>query len=297
MKPEGVGPRPRAGVGPRPRVGAGVRLLSPGLEDFRSKAVTIDADGVLHRGQRVLPGALALLAQLDERGIPWRIVTNNSRQTAATAAAHYRDLGLPIDDAHVVTAADAMAAYIVQHHVGSGRPRVYPVGDRDQRATLEAAGCRLTEDDDRAEWVAVGVNRWLTFRRLFHACNAVRRGAGFVVANMDPTVPTEDGAIPGAGALAAAIQVATGREPINIGKPAPELMLQALGQMGAAPVDSIHLGDRLDSDVLGARRAGMVSALVTTGDHTLEDALALEEAERPHVVAPDLPSLMEWLFR
>jgi 4-nitrophenyl phosphatase len=274
-----------------------VAVLEEGLTDFHAGAVTIDADGVLHRGQRVLPGALTLLRQLDRRRIPWRIVTNNSRQTAATAAAHYRHLGLPIDDGHVVTAADAMAAYIVQHHAGGGRPWVYPVGDRDQRATLKAAGCRLTEDDGRAEWVAVGVNRWLTFRRLFHACNAVRRGAGFVVANMDPTVPTEDGAIPGAGALAAAIQVATGREPINIGKPAPELMLQALGQMECAPVDSIHLGDRLDSDVLGARRAGMVAALVTTGDHTLEDALALGEPERPHLVAPDLPSLMEWLFR
>jgi 4-nitrophenyl phosphatase len=278
------------------KLGAGVELLAGGLDAFQPKAVTIDADGVLHRGRRVLPGALALLRGLDRRRVPWRIVTNNSRQTAAIAAAHYRHLGLPIDDGQVVTAADAMAAYIVQHHAGSGRPWVYPVGDRDQRATLVAAGCRLTEDDRRAEWVAVGVNRWLTFRRLFHACNAVRRGAGFVVANLDPTVPTEDGAIPGAGALAAAIQVATGREPVNIGKPSPELMLQALGQMGAAPVDAVHLGDRLDSDVLGARRAGMVAALVTTGDHTLEDALALEEPERPHLVASALPALMEWLF-
>ena len=277
---------------------SGVELLAPELASFRPKALTIDADGVLHRGTLVLPGAVELLAQLDARGLPWRVVTNNSRLTAAGAAAHFRHLGLPVGDANVVTAADAMAAYIVQHHPGPGRPIVYPVGDRDQRATLLAAGCRLTEDDTRAEWVAVGVNRGLTFRRLYHACNAVRRGAGFVVANMDPTVPTEDGAIPGAGALAAAIQVATGGQPIVIGKPAPELMLQALDQMGCAPADSAHVGDRLDSDVLGARRAGQVAALVTTGGEiTREHALAVPEAERPHVVAGDLATLTAWLLR
>lgn len=253
---------------------------------------------MLHRGSRLLPGGVELLERLDGRGMPWRIVTNNSRQTAVVAAAHFRHLGLPVGDANVVTAADATAAYIAQHHVGPGRPLVYPVGDREQRATLLAAGCRLTEDDTRAEWIAVGVNRWLTFRRLVHACNAVRRGAGFVVANLDPTVPTEDGAIPGAGALAAAIQVATGRVPIVIGKPAPELMLQALDQMRCAPADSVHVGDRIDSDVLGARRAGQIAALVTTGgDVTREHALAAPEAERPHVVAADLATLTEWLLR
>jgi 4-nitrophenyl phosphatase len=277
---------------------SGVELLWPGVEAFRPKAVTIDADGVLHRGARVLPGAVDLLVQLDGRGLPWRIVTNNSRHTAAAAAAHFRHLGLPVGDDNVVTAADALAAYISQHHPGPGRPIVYPVGDRDQRASLLAAGCRLTDDDTRAAWVAVGVNRWLTFRRLFHACNAVRRGAGFVVANLDPTVPTEDGAIPGAGALAAAIKVATSREPIVIGKPSPELMLQALGQMECAPSDSVHIGDRIDSDVLGARRAGQVAALVTTGGEiTREHALALPEAERPHVVAGDLATLTAWLLR
>lgn len=268
------------------------------MDAFRPRAVTLDADGVLHRGRRLLPGAVEMLEALERRAMPWRVVTNNSRQTAATAAAHFRHIGLPVPDTNVVTAADALAAYIVQSHVGPGRPLVYPVGDRDQRAALVAAGCRLTEDDRRAAWVAVGVNRGLTFRRLVKACNAIRRGAGFVVANLDPTVPTEDGAIPGVGALAAAIQVATGRSYVGIGKPAPQLMLQALAEMGCAPADAVHVGDRLDSDVLGARRAGIVAAFVPTGgDHTREDALAAPDAERPHLLAPDLETMTAWLVR
>ena len=113
-------------------------------------------------------------------------------------------------------------------------------------------------------------------------------------ANLDPTIPSETGAIPGVGSIAAALQVATGVQPTNVGKPSPELMLQAVDSMGARPEESAHLGDRLDSDVLGARRAGMVSVLVETGGHNRDDAMRLPESERPDVIAVDLPSVIKW---
>lgn len=278
-----------------------IEYLDERLRDVKPAGVTLDADGVLHRGRNALPGAADLLRGLDARGIPWQIVTNNSRQTAQRAAAHFRAIGLPVGDANVLTAADAMAAFIARDHAGthgrSGQPLVYPVGDRDQRDCLIAGGCRLTDDEDRAEYVAVGVNRQLTFQRLFHACNAIRRGAQFVVANMDATVPTETGAIPGAGALAAAIRVATGRDPFNIGKPAPELMIQALRKMGCVADLSIHVGDRIDSDVPAARQANMWAVLVTTGDFDRASGVAATGDARPHLIAPDLPTLNGWLLR
>jgi 4-nitrophenyl phosphatase len=272
-----------------------IELLRPGLERFRPTALTIDADGVLHRGHDVLPGALDLIEALDARGIPWKIVTNNSRQTRQAAAAVYRRLGLPVGDDNVSTAADAMAAYIAAQSPGKRRPIVFSLANVELDHTLRAAGCRITRDEARAEWLAVGLDRRLTYRKLQRGCDAVRRGARFVTANLDPTIPSETGAIPGVGSIAAAVQVATGVQPTNIGKPAPQLMLQAVEAMGARPEQSVHLGDRLDSDVMGARNAGMVSVLVETGGHNRADALRLPETERPDAIAPDLPTVLAWL--
>lgn len=273
---------------------APIAFLTAGARAFRPAAVTVDADGVLHRGRSVLPGALELIDRLERRGIPWRIVTNNSRQSPADAARFYRELGLPVGDRNVSTAAQAMATYIATHQQGRGAPLVFSLGDADLTATLEAAGCVVTEDEDAAEWVATALDRTVDYDRLRRAADAVRRGARFVTANLDPTIPSEAGAIPGVGAIAALIQVATGVEPVNIGKPAPELMLQAVDAMGAAPKKAAHLGDRLDSDVLGARRAGMMAVLVETGGHTRRDAMGLPPAERPDVVAADLARIIEW---
>src|SRR2546425_3089914 len=272
----------------------GIEILRPERATFRPRAVTIDADGVLHRGQSLLPGAVELLEALDARGIPWKIVTNNSRQTHQGAAAVYRRLGLPVGDANVSTAADALATYIATHARGKGKPVVLSVGSSELDDTLRAAGCRLTRDEERAEWVAVGLDRRLTYRKLQRCADAVRRGATFVSANLDPTIPSETGAIPGVGSIAAALQVATGVQPTNVGKPSPELMLQAVDSMGARPEESAHLGDRLDSDVLGARRAGMVSVLVETGGHNRDHPMRLPESERPDVIAVDLPSVIKW---
>ena len=272
----------------------GIEILRQERAGFRPRALTIDADGVLHRGQSLLPGAVELLEALDARGIPWKIVTNNSRQTHQGAAAVYRRLGLPVGDRNVSTAAEALATYIATHARGKGKPVVFSLGSSELDDTLRAAGCRLTRDEDRAEWVAVGLDRRLTYRKLQRGADAVRRGANFVSANLDPTIPSETGAIPGVGSIAAALQVATGVEPTNVGKPSPELMLQAVDSMGARPEESAHLGDRLDSDVLGARRAGMVAILVETGGHTRHDALRLPESERPDAIAVDLPSVINW---
>ncbi len=267
-------------------------ILNPAFPRFRPSTVTIDADGVLHRGQNVLAGAVELINVLDAHSIPWRIVTNNSRQTPAVAAAHYQHLGLPVDAAHVLTAANALAVYIVAKHVGPGQPLVFSVGDADLENTLRAEGCVLTDDEKAAEYVAVGLNRALTYELLKRGSDAVRRGAHFLCANLDPTIPDETGAVPGVGAIAAAIAVASSRAPINIGKPGPELMWQAIRLMGGTPEAAVHLGDRLDSDVLAARRAGMVAVLVTTGGHTRAEGLATPVAERPDVIASDLPMLL-----
>src|SRR5215210_8017466 len=103
----------------------GIEILRQERADFRPRALTIDADGVLHRGQAILPGAVDLLEALDARAIPWKIVTNNSRQTHQVAAAGFRRLGLPVGDGNVSTAAEALANYIATHATGKRKPVVF----------------------------------------------------------------------------------------------------------------------------------------------------------------------------
>src|SRR5919199_6770218 len=116
----------------------GIEILRPERAHFRPRALTIDADGVLHRGATLLPGAVELLEALEARSIPWKIVTNNSRQTHQVAAAVYRRLGLPVGDGNVSTAAEALATYIATHARGRRKPVVLSLGSSELDETLRA---------------------------------------------------------------------------------------------------------------------------------------------------------------
>jgi HAD superfamily hydrolase (TIGR01450 family) len=263
----------------------------PPADTWRPLCLCIDADGVLHRGRNVLPGATRLLEEVEKRGIPYRVVTNNSRQLASECASHYQHLGLAIPADSVFTAADAMAAYI-KHVAGDRRPRVYPFGEQSLAKTLHAAGCQVARS--KVEYVALGLNRGLTFGSLTRACDYVRGGARLIAANADATVPNEHGAIPGCGAILAAVETATGARATVIGKPAPEMFQLAVRSMAAQLSDALHLGDRLDSDVMGANRAGVRAALVLTGSHGREDITSSEAA--PDYIFTDLNEFLAWYF-
>lgn len=268
-------------------------ILSPDLSpSWRPRGLCVDADGVLHRGRQLLPGAVELLEELAARDIPYRIVTNNSRQRAAESAAHYRHLGLPVPPEAVLTAAEAMAAYVCESSPDARPPRVFVLGEPALRDTLRAAGCRTVRA--RPDFVCVGVDYHLTYQRLERASRAARECRRLIAANVDATIPRERGEIPGVGAIVAAVSIASGVEPVVAGKPAPTMFALAMRRMGLRPEDVLAIGDRLDSDILGASRAGLRSALILTGSHGLKD---LECAPaRPDLVFADVPQLTAWLL-
>ena len=255
--------------------------------DWRPSGYCIDVDGVLMRRPMVVPGANEFLDVLRRRRVPFRLVTNNSRQRAEEAAADLTACGLPITPAEIVTAAEAMADYVVGLLGSEPDLRVFPAATPDLLTTFQSRGVPVVAD--HADLVCLGHNPDLTYERLTQICDEVRRCRRLVVANLDVTIPSHGGEIPGVGAIAAAVQAATGVVPLNVGKPAPTLLLVAASSMGLTPEAVMMIGDRLDTDVLGARRAGMASALVLTGAHGVANVERSDE--KPDVVVADLNAL------
>ncbi len=253
------------------------------------RAVVLDLDGVVYRGRERLPGAVEFLAWLRERGVPFAFLTNNSTRTPRQYVDHLRGLGIHVEEGQVVTSALCAAALLRRWNL---RGPVLVVGGEGLREAVRQAGYELTEDG-QAEAVVVGLDTGLTYARLRTACSALLRGARFVATNLDPVLPVEGELWPGAGALVAALRTATGREPVCAGKPEPHPFQMALHRLGARPQDTLMVGDQIATDVAGAARLGMRTALVLTGVASAEEVE--RSPVRPQVVVQDLAELLREL--
>ena len=232
------------------------------LKDIQ--ALIIDMDGVLWLGQTPLPGLVDFFDFLQGRAIPFILATNNASKTPWQYVQKLAGFGVTINSEQVLTSSLATAAYL-SHEFQAGS-RVYVVGQDGLREALEAAGFIVLNDASQpADIVAAGVDFTLTYDRLKYATLLIRRGARFVGTNADLTFPAEEGAIPGAGAILAAIQAATGTTPTVIGKPERFMFDIAVEKMGSDPHHTAMLGDRLETDILGGQRAGLKTILVTSG--------------------------------
>jgi 4-nitrophenyl phosphatase len=254
------------------------------------RAVLFDMDGVLYRGSTRLDGAAELLAWLDARGIGYACITNNASLAPEQYEAKLAAMGIAMPASRVVTSAIATGhALRAEYPRGT---RVFVVGMRGLREALLADG-HFVEDHDAPELVVQGADFELTYATLRRATLLIRAGARYVATNPDKTFPSEEGLIPGAGAVMAALVAATDAVPTVIGKPAPAMFHVAAATLGASPAATLVIGDRLDTDIAGAQAAGMPSALVLTGVSTQAEALA--GPITPDAIYPDLPALLaEW---
>jgi 4-nitrophenyl phosphatase len=141
--------------------------------------------------------------------------------------------------------------------------------------------------------VVIGLDLGFTYDKLKIANEAIRGGARFIASNADTTLPTENGLVPGAGSIVAAVAAASGVLPVVIGKPETPMLEMAMARLGTPPAETVMIGDRLDTDILAGVRAGMPTVLVLSGVSTRED-LATAEA-LPDVIVSDLPSLVQAL--
>ena len=221
-------------------------------------------DGVLFHGDRVLPGARALLDRI--AGFPHVFLTNNPILPPRQVADRLERLGLgrPEEDL-ILTSAEATAAWLAAEHPGF---RYFAVGAEGLHEALSRWG---VPDARNADFVVTGEGAGLDFESLTTGINLILKGGARLVAtNPDATVDATaaDGShlvLPGGGSLVAPFAVATGVEPVIIGKPRPLLYRMAMGRLATKPEACVMVGDRPDTDITGAARLGMRSALVRTG--------------------------------
>lgn len=245
----------------------------PAREDLlaRYRAFLVDVDGVLTRGKEALPGAAEGLAALRRRGRTL-ILTNNSTRSRADLAVHLAGLGLEVAVDDVLGSAFLAARYLRLH---GGPTTVWVLGEEGIRQEMRDAGHRLADEPEGAAWVVVGMDRTLTYEKLAQALQAVLAGAQILATNEDATFPTPTGLVPGAGALVGALR-GMGYPPAQTaGKPSPAAFEVALDVLGLPAERVLMIGDRIDTDIAGARAAGVDSVLVETGVSCAADAARL----------------------
>ena len=251
-----------------------------------------DLDGVVYAGDRALPHAVESITRVQRR-IPVGYVTNNASRTDAAVAAQLRELGLDAEPEHVVTS--PQAAMKLLHDLVEPGSLVLAVGGEGLTAELGKHGFRVTRSaDDAPAAVVQGFAPEVGWTQLAEAAFALRPlpgsspgtdGIPWVATNMDWTIPVARGTAPGNGTLVSAVHTAVGRMPVVAGKPERAIFDAAVERFSASA--PLFVGDRLDTDILGANRAGIRSVLVLTGIDGAKQVLAAEPESRPDVVLAD----------
>ena len=275
-----------------------------------SLLLLVDLDGVVYRGADPVPGVAAVLMDRANRGDDVVYVTNNSMHYRADYVSRLSEMGAPVAADRIVSAPRATAMYLRERHPEVRR--VLAVGASGLDRELRDAGLEVVNAGHAAERMAkegidgvgaagkpdavvAGVDPQLTYLRLAAAADCVRAGARFIATNRDPTDPTERWIRPGAGSVVAAIAVASGIEPVTIGKPEPLLMEQAAHAVGRDPREAYVIGDGIVTDLAAANAVGAKTILMLTGVTTGAALEALPSTDKPFQVAADATELAQVL--
>ena len=250
----------------------------------------IDMDGVLWRGNTALPGLKEFVATIRKTKCRMVLATNNSSSTVDQYLNKLKLMGVNVSPEEILTSAQATGAYL-QKMAPKGS-RVFVIGGDGIKNAIIDHKFMITEDDP--EYVVIGIDKKITWEKLNTAVMNIRAGAKFIGTNPDSTYPTENGIGVGNGAILAAIEVATGVSPLVIGKPETPIYEQALERLGSNSSDTLMIGDRLDTDILGAQRADIHTLLVLTGVTTLE--LLETSVIQPDLVLTGLPDIISGLL-
>lgn len=248
----------------------------------------LDMDGVLYRGDHALQGASELFPALREAGISFILLTNNATLRATDFSNKLARMGISVGADRILTSAGATADYLQANFPEGGG--VCVLGEEALVRTIEELP-NFRVESESPDFVVAGLFFGFDYGALRRACSAIRRGARFIATNVDATLPVEGGNFwPGAGSLIAAVQTCSGVAPTVIGKPSVHGAEMALAKMRLPPSQVLCVADRLDTDIVMGRDAGVPTALLLTGVSQRADV------ERtgivPDYIFDDLPALM-----
>lgn len=257
------------------------------------RALIIDMDGVLWHGSEAMPGLIQFFQTLRERRIRFILATNNASLTPDQYVNKLAEMGVIVGPEQVLTSGLATALYLSQQVVPT-KTKVFVVGEEGARQPLLAQGFTLADlYDQTADIVVCGKDQGLSWDKLATATLNIRAGAKFIGTNGDTTLPTERGVTHGNGAILAALQVATGVAPTIVGKPEPTMYQLAMTLLNADKDTTVAIGDRLETDILGAVHTGIRSILVLTGISSETDLQA--SSYQPTWVMPDIGAITQAL--
>jgi HAD superfamily hydrolase (TIGR01450 family) len=259
------------------------------LAEVHDTAV-LDLDGVVYVGQAAVAGAAEDLRRAVEKGMQLAFITNNAARTPASVAEHLRRLGIDARDEDVVTSAQA-AARLCARHLPDGAA-VYVIGGEGLEVALRELGLRpVTNPEDEPVAVVQGYGPDMPWRQVVEGAILVRQGLPWVASNMDLTIPTASGVGPGNGTLVELVARYAGRDPEVAGKPERPLFEETVLRVGAER--PLVIGDRLDTDIAGARAMSWPSLLVMTGVTGVAELVAAPAEQRPTYLSAGLAGLLE----
>ncbi len=251
------------------------------------RGVLLDIDGVLHVSMQAVAGANETLLWLEKHGYKVCFVTNTTTCSRATLVRKLQEIGLSLDEQHVITAPVATANYIRQHFPGK-RCWLLTKGD----TARDFAGIHLVQS--QADIIVIGgAEELLTYENMNHAFRMLMDGAILLATHTNLYWRTSEGLQLDSGPFVHALELATGQQAIVLGKPNLAFFEQSLLTINIQPQEAIMVGDDIENDIGGAQKAGLQGVLVCTGKHNAQSPLLAHT--HPDVILPSIADLPAWL--
>jgi HAD superfamily hydrolase (TIGR01457 family) len=243
----------------------------------------IDLDGVVYIGNKPTAGAGETIEALRKLGKSMIFLTNDPRSSSREYAEKLNGMGIPVSPEDIITSGMAVAYYIKEHYKLNGK-KAYVVGSKSLKEEIKGIGLRLSQGEEAkgADFVIVGGHPEFNYEEMKLAALAIRNGAYFFATNRDPVFPTQEGLVPATGAILASIEVASGKKATTVGKPEP-VMFEVAKKFLPSQERIAIIGDRLDTDIVGGKRAGITTILVLSGS-TKQDELSKSEIIPDYVI-------------
>jgi 4-nitrophenyl phosphatase len=253
------------------------------------QALLFDMDGVIWKEDSPIGNLDFFFTTLRRHALPYGFITNNSSKSIQMVQQKLKKFGVPCKLNVILNSGEA-TAHLLERRFPAGGP-IYVVGEAGLIETLSTYNFVHTNNPDTSVLaVVVGLDRQIDYNKIANAAQHIRNGTPFYGTNGDKTLPTPDGEIPGAGCLLAAIEAASGVSPILVGKPEPLLFEMMLSRLGVNPQNTLVIGDRLETDILGGINAGCQTVLVLSGISTLSSIDQMDI--HPSLVLKDIHELL-----
>lgn len=252
--------------------------------------VLLDLDGVVYLGKTPIDNAVKTIKELQKRNVNIAVITNNGSVTAKSVSKWMKDFGLDFKASSIVTSSQTLCWYLKDKYPKGSK--VLVVGSESLKESVTEAGFKFVSKAEKDPVVVVnGIDADVSQKDLAEMCFAISKGVDWVSTNGDYTFPTEKGLAPGNGAFNALITSITGKTPLLMGKPEPHMFKQAAELFSSK--NPIVVGDRLDTDIQGANKAGFKSMCVLTGVSDMAQIQQASLSTAPTYVGKDLSALID----